>query len=186
MAKVSLKKNIKRNKLSDSALKAEIITLFNTGITGKMEVFGTIRKLYTLARDRFTEMYDSCYLEWSKIKEQANSEATTEAAIIVAKSGLKSKIEKQYHLQQQIDEIQNELERGILEKYAVINGEWTMEPQIMNAETKAVLRKTIKELYAELNKMCGDYSPTKIANTDGSGNDISPIINIQVVNPIED
>jgi hypothetical protein len=39
---------------------------------------------------------------------------------------------------------------------------------------------------AELNKMCGDYSPTKIANTDGSGNDISPIINIQVVNPIED
>ena len=154
-------KPIKKIKLSDSQLKAEVIAIFNTGISGKMEVYGNIRNKYTIARDRFTEMYNLCYSEWSKIKEQATSDVTIQAATEAAKIGIKTKLEKQVHLQSQIDSIQADLDRGVLEKYAVIEGRWVMEPQIMNAETKAVLRKTIKELYAELNKMDGDYAPVK-------------------------
>jgi len=170
------KKDIKRTKLSDAQLKSEIMTLFNEGKTGKTDLYGIIRTKYTLSRSRYFIMYDSCYSEWSRIKEQANTLATTEAAEIAAKIGLKSKLEKQLHIQKQIDEIQEELDRGVLEEYAVINGEWVMEPKIMNAETKAYLRKTMKDLYAELNKMEGDYAPTKLAQTDTKGNDIAPTV----------
>lgn len=173
---MSVKKEIKRNKLSDSQLKAEITTLFNSGISGKMEVFGNIRNTFTIARDRFTKMYDLCYSEWGKIKEQATTEATVHAAGEAARIGLKSKIEKQLHLQEQVNGIQADLNRGIVEDYVFIQGKYEMVEKVMNAETKAYLRKTIKEIYAEINKMDGDYAPVKVANTDPDGNPSAPTI----------
>lgn len=154
-------KATKRKKLSDSQLKTEVIALFNTGISGKMEVFGNIRQKNTIARDRFSRMYKSCYIEWAKIKEQAGNEATILAADEAAKRGLKSKLDKQEHLQKAINEIQADIDRAISEEYIFEDGVYTLQENIMTAQTKAYLRKTIKELYSELNKMEGDYAPAK-------------------------
>ena len=171
------KKEIKRTKLSDSQLKSEIFALFNTGNTGKTDLYGLIRTKYTLARGRYFKMYDLCLAEWSKIKEQADSEATIQAAGEAAKNGLKSKIEKQVHIQRLIDSIQTDIDNGF---YETIAG--SVNPQILQIALspmeKAALGKTIKDLYAELNKMEGDYAPTKTAFTDTSGNDLKITLNI--------
>ena len=172
----------KRTKLSDSQLKSEIIALFNSGKTGKTDLFGIIRIKHTLSRDRYFKMYDACYLEWGKIKSKADKGATINAATQAAKIGLKSKLDKQLHIQKAIDDIQLEIDKGILEEYMVIGGALQQVEKIMNAETKAFLRKTIRELYSELNKMEGDYAPTKVAQTDSTGKDVNPIIAINQFN----
>lgn len=77
------------------------------------------------------------------------------------KKGLKSKTAKQIHLQKCIDEIQKDIDRAISEEYIFEDGVYTLHENIMTAQTKAYLRKTIKELYSELNKMEGDYAPAK-------------------------
>jgi hypothetical protein len=176
----------KRNKISDEVLKQMMCELLDTGERGATNFYELLRTKVQLSKERCLQMYPIVESEWVKFKDNIVSVEREATIIEAAKNGLKSKFEKQLHIQKQIDEIQADIDRGILEEYAVISGQWEMVQKVMNAESKAYLRKTIKELYAELNKMCGDYSPTKIANTDGSGNDISPIINIQVVNPIED
>ena len=159
---MSMAKNIKRTKLSDSQLKSEMLSLFNGGITGKSDCYGKIRIKHTLARDRFFRMYDVCHSEWSKIKERADTDVTVQAAETAAKIGLKSKLDKQIHLQNQIDCIQADIDRGIIEDYVMISGALELVNKIMNAESKAYLRKTMKELYAELNKMEGDYAAKRI------------------------
>lgn len=97
------------------------------------------------------------------------------------KNGLKSKLEKQLHIQKEIEGIQSDIDRGILEDYVIISGRVQMVNKKMNAESKAYLRKVIKELYAELNKMEGDYAPTKIAPTDKDGNDVPQIFKVEIV-----
>lgn len=174
---MSKKADLKRIKLSDQQLKSEIISLFNSGNTGKTDLYGLIRIKYTLARDRYFKMYDLCYSEWAKIKEEANTGVTIRAAEEAARIGLKSKIEKQAHLQKQIDDIQSDLDANIMVDYYYEEGVPVKIEKEMNVETKAYLRKTIKELYAELNKMEGDYAPAKIAQTDKNGEDI-PIFNV--------
>lgn len=169
------KKTIKRNKLSDSQLKSEIIALFNSAITGKMDVFGNIRNKFTIARDRYTNMYNICYSEWGALKANADKEVTEAAAIYAAKIGLKSKLDKQLHIQKQIDEIQADIDSGILVDYAYVNFKFEKIEKVMNAETKAYLRLAIKTLYAELNKMEGDYAVTRTDVTT-NGESITPTI----------
>ena len=169
----------KRNKLSDSQLKTEIIAVFNSGISGKMEVFGTIRNKFTCARDRFTEMYNTCYSEWSKIKEQASSDATVQAADKAAKIGLKSKLQKQIELQNEVDYIDKQI-RGEV-KFTFVVGNKVMKSHNMDNGTEIFmlpvqvqnnLRAQKLQYMAELNKMDGDYAPTKVAQTNKDGEDL--------------
>ena len=60
----------------------------------------------------------------------------------------------------------------------MVGGKLQVVNKIMNAESKAYLRKIMQGLYAELNKMEGDYAPTKLSNTDSKGNDIIDYSNI--------
>jgi hypothetical protein len=156
---------IKRLKLSDSQLKSEILSFFSEGKTGKTDLFGLIRINYTIGRDRYFKVYDETYSVWAKLKEVSEKDAIVASAGDALKSGLKSKIEKQLHLQKAIDEIQADIDRGISEEYIFENGVYTLQENIMTAQTKAYLRKTIKELYAELNKMEGDYAPNQVGHT---------------------
>lgn len=172
------KECIKRTKLSESQLKSEILALFNSGNTGKTDLFGIIRIKYTLARDRYFKMYDQCYAEWTILKEKADTEATVEAANLSAKTGLKTKIEKQLSLQNQIDEIQAEIDLGYWEQVLTVRKKEKIVKYTLSPQEKGFLRKTMRELYAELNKMEGDYAPTKVAQTDNDGNNISPNITI--------
>lgn len=167
-------KGTKRNKLSDSKLKSEIIAIFNSGITGKMEVFGTIRKSFTIARDRFTANYNTCYSEWGRIKEDADKKATAQGAEEAATIGLKSKSEKAMGLQAEIENIDNQLSGKTKCNFVVGN-------KIMKSHNDDVfmlpvqihnqLRDRKLQYTAELNKMEGDYAPFKMAKTKVNGDD---------------
>jgi hypothetical protein len=92
--------------------------------------------------------------------EQANIDSAKEAA----EKGLKSKNERVLNLQRQVDGIQQDLDAGILVDYVVIAGKVQKVNKEMNAETKAYLRKTIKDIQAEISKIEGDYAPEKRLN----------------------
>ena len=175
-------KKIKKTKLSDSMLKSEILAIFNGGITGKMEVYGTLRNKYSIARDRYTGMYDISLLEWGIIKSGVDKVVTVDAAIASANIGVKSKLDKQLHLQKQIDDIQADIDAGITNEYTIIEGKMQKVTKDLNAETKAILRRAIKDIYAELNKMAGDYAPAKLSLTDPDGNVIPRLLSDEQFN----
>ena len=156
------KKKINRKKLTDAELSTEITKLLNGGETGKTEIYGTIRIKFSIARDRYSRGYDKTYLEWGRIKQLADAKVTTDKAVKSAEMGVKSKTDKQLHLQKMIEGIQADIDKGILEEYVVVKGVLQVVTKIMNAEMRAVLRRTMKDLYAELNKMAGHYEPNKI------------------------
>ena len=160
-----------RKSISDAQLKSVIRKELSNGNTIKTNCYELLRTKYKLTKQTFLKTFDLVHFDWAKIKDKAESEGLLEAMKQAAKSGLKSKIEKQLHIQKEIEGIQADIERGILEDYIVIGGKLQIVNKIMNAESKAYLRKTIKELYAELNKMEGDYAPSKVAQTDTAGND---------------
>lgn len=131
----------------------------------KTNFFELLRTKYSIHKKRALELHDKYYSEWAKLRESGLTGGIVKAAEKDAQMGLKSKFERQLHLQKQIDDIQADINRGIIEDYIVIGGKVQVVNKIMNAETKAYLRKAIKELTAELNKMDGSYQPTKIDAT---------------------
>lgn len=153
------------------------------------QVLGKIGKKWEISRTTFDRHWKTANDTQKERQEKASKMADrvyVETKVNSLQIGLKSKLEKQLHIQKEIDGIQSDIDRGILEDYVVLGGRLQTVNKIMNAETKAYLRKTIKELYAELNKMEGDYAPTKIANTDKQGNDVPQTFKIEIVPPRED
>jgi hypothetical protein len=157
-------KQIERKSISDAQLRSELRKLFAKGITQKSNAYEQTRTKFKMEKQRFWKMFDVVHSDWANLKDKAESEGISEATKEAVKTGLKSKLEKQLHIQNQIDAIQADIDRGVLEEYTYIHGEYEVVEKIMNAETKAYLRKTMKDLYAELNKMEGDYAPTKVDN----------------------
>lgn len=158
--------------ISDAKLKSEILDQFNKGYTGKMEVFGIIRQSFTLARDRYSKLYTEAYSEWANLTAKGQADAIVAGAEKAVKKGLKSVFGKKQHIQQQIDEIQAELDNGTYLDSIVVGGEVKDVERKLSPETKTTMRRVMKDLYVELNKMDGDYAPKKIATTDTAGNDI--------------
>lgn len=105
-------------------------------------------------------------------------------AIEARKSGLKSKLEKQVELQNEIDLIDKQI-KGEVEFTFVVgnkvnkshNGDIFMLPvQIQNE-----LRARKLQYYAELNKMEGDYAVTKTEVTGKDGKDLVPQLQIEII-----
>jgi hypothetical protein len=151
-----------KKKLSETQLKSEILSFLNSVNGSKTNFYELKRTKFHLAKQKTLKIFTQVQSEWVKIKEQAQNEAMVESTKEAIKSGLKSKIERQLHLQKLIDDIQKDIDRGILEKYIVVDRKVQVVNAVMNAETKARLADTIKGLHAELSKMEGDYAPTKL------------------------
>ena len=134
----------------------------------RAQTLGKIGKKWEISRttfDRHWKTANDTQKERQARASKAADKAYIETKAESVKTGLKSKLEKQLHIQEQINAIQSDIDRGILEDYVVLGGKLQTVNKIMNAETKAYLRKTIKELYAELNKMEGDYATNKIEHS---------------------
>jgi len=147
--------------ISDAQLHNWLIAMFEKGNTGKTNLYELLRTSKSIMKERCLKAYDKAIVEWQEMKEKSTSEQVEANTIEQLKTGLKSKIEKKRHIQDQINGIQADLDRAIVEDYVVLGGKLQVVNKIMNAETKAYLRKTMKDLYAELNKMDGDYAPVK-------------------------
>lgn len=139
------------------------------------KVLATVVKKWQISQRTFDRHWKTANEQQKERQDKASRAADKvyiETKVEAVKTALKSKLEKQLHIQDQIDAIQSDIDRGILEDYVIVGGKLQVVNKVMNAETKAYLRKTIRELYAELNKMEGDYAPAKVAQTDAEGNDI--------------
>ena len=100
-------------------------------------------------------------LQGEQQRIQATAEQEVAKEVEVRKSKIMTSIERQEFLQKQINDIQDEIDRGVLEEYIVVGGKLQVVNKIMNAESKAYLRKTMKDLLTELNKMDGSYAAIK-------------------------
>lgn len=100
-----------------------------------------------------------------KLAETAAADTLVQETIEAVKTGLKTKQERLLILQGQVDAILEDLS----------------DPRLKPTD-KAYLRKTLKDIQAEISKIEGDYAPVKQANTDSQGNDILPTPNIKVYN----
>lgn len=131
--------------------------------------YGKKWQLSSRSIDRLTE----------KAKEQAqtlrNLAAKTANDTLIAetkeavKQGLKSKLDRVLLLQKQVEDIQADLESGVSIDYVILQGKLQKVNKEISATDKAYLRKTIKDIQAEISKMEGDYAPTKAELTGKDG-----------------
>lgn len=97
-----------------------------------------------------------------QLQRQKEIEATrTHEATEAAKKGLKSKTERVLNLQRQIDDIQKDLDNNATADYVVIGGKLQKVSKEIPATDRAFMRKTIKDIQAEISKIEGDYAPDK-------------------------
>jgi hypothetical protein len=151
-----------RQTISDAQLTSELIKLFERGNTAKANSYELLRTRFKISKQRCLNFYDKAIETWQTERSKADNEQIQANAKETLKSGLKSKIEKQKHLQEQIDAIEADINAGIMVDYVVVAGKLQVVNKIMDAETKAFLRKTMKDIYAELNKMDGSYAAQKM------------------------
>lgn len=125
---------------------------------------GTIWNLLTLSKSSFYRLKPKALAlvqQRAQERQKAIDLTKTQETIDAAKKGLKSKNERVMLLQEQIEGILDDLRSGILVDYMVIGGSLQKVNKIMPADTKAYLRKTIKDIQAEISKIEGDYAPAK-------------------------
>ena len=109
----------------------------------------TIWNKLKLSKSSFYRLKPKALLELNKRsqKRQKHFDAVTATETIkAARNGLKSKLERVLLLQDQIDELLLDLENS---------------GNKVSITDKAYLRKTIKDIQAEISKIEGDYAPNK-------------------------
>lgn len=94
-------------------------------------------------------------------RQKVIAEANTHAAVQAAKTGLKSRDERLLILQEQVDSVRDEIAKGKDVEYSMVKGKMKRHPRDMSAQTKAYLRRTLKDLQAEISKIEGDYAAEK-------------------------
>ena len=145
-----------------------LIDLLKKGDVDAKKVISVFCKKFQKTERTFWTHWKEAQETYSKLIQTIESKKDdiyTQTNIKAFEDGLKTKIEKQLHLQKQIDDIQSDIDRGIVEDYIVVGGKLQIVNKIMNAETKAMLRRTITNITSELNKMAGDYAPAKTETT---------------------
>ena len=131
----------------------------------------TIDSYWKIANIQQKERQDKA----SKAADAVYIEAKAEAV----KTGLKSKLEKQVELQNEIDLIDKQIKGEVQFTFVVgnkVNKSHNSDIFMLPVQIQNELRARKLQYYAELNKMNGDYAPTKVANTDKDGNDVKQVI----------
>lgn len=106
-----------------------------------MEEMGVANGTYYRWKPKASELLNKRITERQRVVEDTKTQEAVEAA----KKGIKTKNERLLILQAQVDELLIDL----------------TEDEISLTD-KAYLRKTLKEIQAEISKMEGDYAPSKM------------------------
>ena len=135
--------------ISDDQLKAEIISLLESGKEEKENFWVLFSTKYKLGRNRYYKIFKSTYTGWSRLKDKAQGEVIIANTANGLKNGIKTKIERVLILQTQVNELLADLKN----------------PKIKSQPTiKAYLRKTLRDIQSEISKIEGDYAPAVITN----------------------
>ncbi len=116
------------------------------------------------------------HLDYQIKANKAKEDISIAIEVEAVKNGLKSKLDRLLILQKEVDNSINELLEGKTQDVAIVNGSIEYYSRDMTITEKAKLRSVISQLQADISKIEGDYAPTKVANTDVDGNNVSPNI----------
>lgn len=94
-------------------------------------------------------------------RQAAIQQEKLKTAITQAQNGLKSREERLEILQIQVDALIKQITEAKDVQYVTISGQVQKVNTDMDARTAAYLRRTLRELQAEISKIEGDYSPEK-------------------------
>jgi len=142
-------KPIIKKSISDAQLKNELIKLFEGGNTDKGKCREVLGSNYKIQVKRFYDCFNTVIIDWQQLKEKATAEQVDASTKEGLKSAVMNKSERQLFLTKIIN---GEVK---FKKPFVIGGkimEYPAEPDATD-RLKAI---------SELNKMDGDYAPTKI------------------------
>jgi hypothetical protein len=143
-------------------IQALITDQLNAGEYSFEQVFRLLLTKVDLSRQTFSK-YWKIAVEQHKIEQGKINAKKTELASQNEIEGFKSKIltkvQKIDLLQKQVDKSEQELEDDQTEEVIFRDGSLLKEKRSLTIGEKAALRKVIKELTAEINKMQGDYAP---------------------------
>ena len=128
--------------------------------------------------DRLLKLAKPIAKRLSDLKDKVVNDTITEETKEAVKSGLKSKFERVMILQNQCEKIEQELEANVSTDYVLVSDKLQKVVKEISVTDRAYLRKTLKDLQAEISKIEGDYAPTKNAFTDATGNDIKVTLNL--------
>ena len=126
-------------------------------------------------------MHGIYYSEWSKIKENATHDAMQTEIANSVKSGIKTKDERILILQIESEKILSELEDGKHKETVKIGNKVQSYERLLTPAEKATMRKTYRDLQAEISKMQGDYAETKMKHSGDSENPIMSKVEIEVI-----
>ena len=100
-------------------------------------------------------------IEAEKQADEAIIQHTKENAL----NAIKTKFQRLEVYQKQVDDILNELENGMTEELLIVSGQPKKTTRKHTVSETALLRRTLRELQAEISKIEGDYAATKMDHT---------------------
>lgn len=131
-----------------------------------------IRTKMNMTKSTFYRMKNYAELEVQRraeLRQKKINEVIITGAVEAVERGLKSKTDRVLILQDQVEEILRDLEAetytAVVPVKHPVTGVTSMEEaeMIMTPMQKAYLRKTLKELQAEISRIEGDYAATQVS-----------------------
>lgn len=155
----------KKKSLTDAELKIEIRKLWNEGERGKTHLYELLRTKIKIEKKRCLKMYNEVEKEATQETLQAQSDTIIEETKEAVKQGLKSKFERVMILQREVDKILQELDANVTTDYVAYQGYATRVVKEISVTDRAYMRKTLKDLQAEISKIEGDYADTNVKHS---------------------
>lgn len=150
-----------RRPIKDDALRLLLVKHFEKGETAPTNLYELLRTKYKLGKQRFLKLCNNTLKEWAKIKKQAQNEAIHSAEKEAIIEAVMSRSERQ--------EVLTRIARGEvpLKKAVVVDGEIEYIEVVPDWMDR-------KNAIAELNKMDGEYAPTRSELTGKDGKPLIP------------
>lgn len=125
---------------------------------------GTIRNHLKLSKTTFYRLKSKASQELKRrldIKQNVIEEIIVQETGNAQKEILKTKADRLLNLQKQIDDTQKDLDAGTTTRYITVDGSVKALEAKLSATEKAILRRTITQIQAEISKIEGDYAVPK-------------------------
>lgn len=165
------KNPIQKTLISDAQLTAELFKLFESGNTDKGNCWKLLGTEYKLQKQRFYKIVNAAIQQWQAMKQKAIADQVHANTTEQLKSAVMDKQERYKVL------------KGIATGRAKAKKTFVIAGKIVEHPSEPDFNDRLKAI-AEMNKMEGDYAPTKIAQTDKDGNDAKPPLTDEQVDKI--
>ena len=182
--KKGTKTETKKKRLSDESFRDILFSELNQGNEKahlRTNFYELLSTKSSIAKSRALKLHGIYYSEWSKIKENATTDAMQVEVANSVKSGIKSKDERILILQIESEKILSELENGKFKETSKVGNKIQTFDRLLTPAEKATMRKTYRDLQAEISKMQGDYAETKMKHSGDVENPILSKVEIEVI-----